>query len=249
MMATYVLVHGAGHGGWCFQKVARLLEEDGHTVYTPTLTGLGDRSHLVSPDVDLDMHINDVVSFLFYEDLSDVVLVGHSYGGLVAKGIVDRAGDRVAKLVFLDAPDGESQVEAFPVLIKEREHSQVINGVEFVFFPSEEKLRIFGVTDPADIEWALPRLTPHPWKSLEQALVLSDEAVLDATPQYQIVSSAMLGFGFHNEDLLSKARAEGRFWEIDGGHDLMITEPETVASLLTEIASAEVGQLQAVSGS
>src|SRR5262245_33712988 len=102
-MATYVLVHGGAHGGWCYQKVARLLRTAGHEVYTPTLTGLGERSHLVSEKVDLDLHIRDIVAVLFYEDLRDVVLVGHSYGGMVITGVADRASDRIGRLVFLDA--------------------------------------------------------------------------------------------------------------------------------------------------
>src|SRR5262245_40465445 len=102
-MATYVLVHGGGHGGWCYQRVARLLRAGGHDVYTPTLTGLGERSHLVGPNVDLDLHIRDVCELLHYEDLRDVILVGHSYGGMVITGVADRAADRVARLVYLDA--------------------------------------------------------------------------------------------------------------------------------------------------
>ncbi|MEK8169649.1 alpha/beta hydrolase [Streptomyces sp. M19] len=147
-MATYVLVHGAGHGGWCYQRVARLLEAEGHTVYAPTLTGLGDRSHLAGPDVDLDTHITDVANLLVYEDLDDVVLVGHSYGGTVIQGAADRVGDRVGKLVFLDAPHGPSQVEAFPALREARENSRFVDGVELVLFPDEALVRFFGVTDP-----------------------------------------------------------------------------------------------------
>ena len=80
-MATYVLVHGGGHGGWCYQRVARLLRTASHEVYTPTMTGLGERSHLVSPDIDLDVHITDITAVVHHEDLRDVILVGHSYGG------------------------------------------------------------------------------------------------------------------------------------------------------------------------
>src|SRR2546429_2332708 len=101
-MATYVLVHGGGHGGWCYQKVARLLRANGHDVYTPTLTGLGERSHLLSPAIDLDTHITDVVAVLHYEDLHEAILVGHSYGGVVITGAADRALDRVGQLVYLD---------------------------------------------------------------------------------------------------------------------------------------------------
>src|SRR5215469_2989589 len=113
-MATYVLVHGGGHGGWCYRRVARLLRAAGHEVYAPSLTGLGERSHLLSPQVDLDTHIRDVTSLLHYEDLTDVILVGHSYGGMVITGIADRAADRVGRLVYLDAANpknGQSLVD------------------------------------------------------------------------------------------------------------------------------------------
>src|SRR5215472_2685910 len=100
-MTTYVLVHGGGHGGWCYAKVKHRLERAGHEVFAPTLTGLAERSHLLSPAIDLDTHINDVVQVLHYWDLRDVVLVGHSYGGMVITGIADRATDRIGKLVYL----------------------------------------------------------------------------------------------------------------------------------------------------
>ena len=102
-MATYVLVHGGGHGGWCYQRVARLLRAQGHEVYTPTLTGLGERAHLLNAEVDLHRHVEDVAAVLHFEDLRDVILVGHSYGGMVITGAADWAADRVGKLVFLDA--------------------------------------------------------------------------------------------------------------------------------------------------
>jgi pimeloyl-ACP methyl ester carboxylesterase len=113
-MATYVLVHGGGHGGWCYQRVARLLRAAGHEVYAPTLTGLGERAHLLSPRVDLDMHIRDVAAVMEYEDLREVILTGHSYGGMVITGAADRAADRVSRLVYLDAAnpkDGQSLVD------------------------------------------------------------------------------------------------------------------------------------------
>ena len=91
-MATYVLVHGGAHGGWCYQRVAAdPRATGGHAVYTPTLTGLGERSHLVHPDVDLETHITDVVNVLHYDDITDAILVGHSYGGMVITGTADRA--------------------------------------------------------------------------------------------------------------------------------------------------------------
>jgi pimeloyl-ACP methyl ester carboxylesterase len=110
-MTSYVLVGGAWLGGWCWRPVTRRLREDGHDVYPVTLTGLGERAHLARPEVDLDTHISDVVNVIEFEDLSEVVLLGHSYAGFVVTGVVDRVGDRISRLVYLDsgpAPDGAS---------------------------------------------------------------------------------------------------------------------------------------------
>src|SRR4051794_28382956 len=119
-MATFVLVHGGGHGGWGYQKVSRILQAAGHTVHAPTLTGLAARAGSLPPGIDLDAHIDDVSALLFYEDLRDVILVGHSYGGMVITGVADRATDRVGKVVYLDAANptnGQSLVDvAGPVI-------------------------------------------------------------------------------------------------------------------------------------
>ena len=114
-MATYVMVHGGGHGGWCYQRVARLLRSAGHEVYTPTLTGLGERAHLVSSETNLDTHIADIVGVLQFEELTNAIVVGHSYGGMVITGVADRALSRVGHLVFLDAAhprNGKSLVDS-----------------------------------------------------------------------------------------------------------------------------------------
>lgn len=239
-MATYVLVHGGGHGGWCYQKVKRLLEAAGHEVFAPSLTGLAERSHLLSPDIDLDTHITDVVSLLHYWDLRDVVLVGHSYGGMVITGIADRAADRVGKLVFLDAGNpvnGQSLVDvAGPIIEVTRPMGAVVDGVELVLLPAPEAGMFYGVTDPDDLAWMAERLTGHPWKCFEQKLNLTNEDALWAIPQFHIVCDSTLAT--RDRDLIDNARAEGRLWHIDTGHDLMITEPAFVADALQEIAAA-----------
>lgn len=102
-MSTYVLVHGAWHGSWCWKRVRRALQALGHEVFTPTLTGVADRVHLLSPQVNLETHITDVVNLIQWEELSDVVLCGHSYGGCVISGVADRIPDRIGALVYLDA--------------------------------------------------------------------------------------------------------------------------------------------------
>jgi pimeloyl-ACP methyl ester carboxylesterase len=238
-MATYVLVHGGGHGGWCYQRVARMLQGDGHVVHAPSLTGLGERSHLLSPAIDLDLQINDVVSLLHYEDLRDVILVGHSYGGMVVTGVADRAPDRIGRLVYLDAANpknGQSLVDvAGEVITWTRDLGKVVDGVELVLWPTPEVIAAYGVTDPADVAWMQDRLTPHPWRCFEQPLRLRNEDALWDIPQYHIVCEQTLPT--RDPALLDKARAENRLWSIDTGHDLMITEPRAVADALLEVAA------------
>ena len=238
-MATYVLVHGGPHGGWCYQRVARILRSAGHEVYAPTLTGVGERSHLVRRDVDLDLHIRDITAVLSYEDLRDVILVGHSYGGMVITGVADRAADRIGRLVYLDAANpvnNQSLVDiSGPLMEMARGDGRVVDGVELVLFPGTEPLPNYGVTSADDIAWMTERLTPHPWKCFEQPLRLENENALWAIPQYHIVCTSTLAT--RDAELMAKARAEGRLWDIDTGHDLMITEPQMVAAALLEIAA------------
>jgi pimeloyl-ACP methyl ester carboxylesterase len=238
-MATYVLVPGGAHGGWCYQKVARLLRKSGHEVCALTLTGVGERSHLVSADVDLDLHIEDVVQVLHFEDLRDVILVGHSYGGMVITGVADRAPDRVGRLVYLDAAnpaDGQSLLDiARPMMEPARAAGQIVDGVELVLLPFPEAGRFYGVTDPDDLAWMDERLSGHPWKCFEQPLRLTNPAALEKLPTYHIVCTSTLAT--RDPELMAQARSAGRLWEIDTGHDLMITEPVAVTDALLQVAA------------
>ncbi len=239
-MATFVLVHGGGHGGWCYQPVTRLLRRAGHEVHAPTLTGLGERAHLVGPHVDLDLHIEDVVAVLHYEDLRDVVLVGHSYGGMVITGVADRSSERIGKLVYLDAANprnGQSLLDvAGPMIEMTRPAGKVVDGVELVLLPSPEAGMFYGVTDPEDLAWMADRLTPHPWRCFEHKLVLRHEVEYARIPQFHIVCTSTLAT--RDRQLMGDARAAGRLWDVDTGHDLMITEPGRVADALLEVAAA-----------
>jgi len=143
-MATYVLVHGGWHGGWCWQRVTPLLRAKGHDVFTPTLTGLGDRAHLARPDVGLDTHIQDVVAMMEMEGLLDVTLVGHSYAGAVVQGVADRVPSRIARMVYLDAyvlENGKSLADYIPA---ERREGFLKSGEQGGFPPFPPQA--FGVT-------------------------------------------------------------------------------------------------------
>ncbi|MCU1366606.1 MAG: esterase [Ilumatobacteraceae bacterium] len=219
--------------------MARLLRAAGHDVHTPTLTGLAERSHLLRADIDLDFHVNDVVSLLFYEDLRDVILVGHSYGGMVITGIADRAPDRIGRLVFLDAAnpvDGQSLLDvAGPMIEMTRPMGAVVDGVELVLLPGEGAAMFYGVTEPDVVAWTDARLTGHPWKCFEQKLRLTDPTAFAAIPQYHIVCTSTIAT--RDPELIEGARRAGRFWAIDTGHDLMLTEPGAVAEALVEVST------------
>jgi pimeloyl-ACP methyl ester carboxylesterase len=237
-MKTFVLVHGGGHGGWCYQFVARILRAKGHEVYTPTLTGLGEREHLLSSAIDLDTHITDVVKLLQFEDLHNAIVVGHSYGGMVITGVADRAIDRVGHLIYLDAAypqNGQSLVElAGPLMNAARADGRMVEGVgEMVLYPGKDPMGFFGVTDKKQIEWMKTKLTPHPWKCFDQKLILNNEAAMRKIP------ASFISCSFHMDDAARaalKSLSNGRYIEIDTGHDLMISEPQKTADALLQLA-------------
>ncbi len=239
-MATFVLVPGGGHGGWCYQPVARRLRAAGHEVHAVTLTGVGERSHLLWPGIGLDTHLTDVVNVLHYEDLCDVILVGHSYGGMVITGVADRAYDRVGRIVYLDAAnpvDGQSLLDvAGPIIEMTRPMGAVVDGVELVLLPAPGAAAFYGVTDPADLAWMDERLTGHPWKCFEDPLRFVNGAASAAIPRFHIVCTSTLAT--RDPALIEAARRAGRWWEIDTGHDLMITEPDAVTAALLKVAAA-----------
>lgn len=238
-MATFMLVHGGHHGGWCYKKVARLLQGRGHIVYAPSMTGMGEREHLRFPGMNLDTHITDIVRILEVDDLTEVILVGHSYGGMVITGVADRATARVGHRVYLDAAyprNGESLLAHAAGNIEPlRQTMRVVDGVELVGFPEQMPPVFFGITDPEDAAFTAARLGPQPWATYGQPLVLANEAAMRAIPESHIICSSTAAG--RDMDLL-RERAQGRVWDIDTGHDLMITEPEWTAARLEDVAAA-----------
>jgi len=236
-MGTFVLVHGGGHGGWCYQPVARLLQAQGHLVYAPSLPGMAEHVHQLNADIDLEMHIDDVVNLLFYEDLHDVVLVGHSYGGMVITGVADRVPERVGHRVYLDAAypsNGESLHEhAYANIEPQRQSIYTENGVELVMRPDPAFAGFFGITEPDLAKWTNERLSPQPWKCFSQKLFFKNEDAMRAIPESHLICSSTIPG--RDMDLL-RTRAQGRVWDIDTGHDLMLTEPEWVAETLMKVA-------------
>jgi pimeloyl-ACP methyl ester carboxylesterase len=238
--ATYVLVHGGGHGGWCWARLGVLLRAAGHEVHTPTMTGLGERMHMLNPDIGLDTHITDIVNVLRYEDLRNVILVGHSYGGVIITGVADRALDRVGQLVYLDAAipmNGESVADVSPAVRDiARNTMRTVNGTELFLWPDDAITRdIYGVPDPGDWAWMEKKLTPHPWRTFTQPLVLENESAVMRIARTIVNCSSTLER--RRAELGGRYFTADRVWEIDTGHDLMITEPHAVAEMLLKLAA------------
>src|ERR1700731_1943803 len=172
-MATFVLVHGAWHGGWCWQRVIPLLEAAGHEVYAPTLTGLAERASELSPEVGLDTHILDIVGLLEEKNLHGVILVGHSYAGMVITGVVDQVPERIAHLVYLDTfvpRDGESMANISPMVKGWLRRQAQAHGDGY----KVASRGTYGVTTEPDRSWVLKSVTPQPLKTFEQPLHLKN---------------------------------------------------------------------------
>ncbi|WP_285021029.1 alpha/beta hydrolase [Novosphingobium sp. fls2-241-R2A-195] len=236
-MSTFVRVHGGGHGGWGYKPVAQRLRALGHDVYAPSLSGLADRAHLLSATIDLDTHIADIAGLLDFEDLTDAILVGHIYGDMVITGAADRKPERVGHRVYLDAAyprDGESLCEhAYEAIHGARQGLNEIDGVRVVMAAMPGMAAFFGVTDSVLGPWIDARLTVQPWRCFEQNLVLTREAAMRAIPESHIVCTSTIS----GRDMkLLTERSHGRIWDIETGHDLMLTEPDWVADRLDAIA-------------
>ena len=233
-MATFLVAHGAWSAGWAWKKMRPLLRARGHELFTPTHTGLGERAHLAAPEIDLETHIADILGVLQFEDLREVVLIGHSYGGMVATGVADRARERIAMLVYLDAfapRDGESIFDLTPdrrsVMVEAARTSG--DGWKMPANPMPPD------TPEADKNWAMPRRLPQPLKTFEQKLRLQNgEPTL---PRHYIYCRRCPPDDRFRQ-FYERAKREGwSNYEIDASHNPHITAPEVLADLLDGIAS------------
>jgi pimeloyl-ACP methyl ester carboxylesterase len=233
-MAVFLLVPGAWLGGWCWRDVANRLQAGGHTVVSATLTGLGERAHLLSRETALDTHVRDIVGLLQYRDLSGVVLVGHSYGGTVITAVAEQAADRIRRLVYLDASvpcDGESNNDVVGIEMAQQLRSWSVAGGEGWRVPPAPY-----VTErlPAGLRaWVEQRLTPHPLRSFEESVQLRSQRAT-ALPRAFIRTTRSALY----DRLLGRARDAG--WhcrELTGGHYALLTEPQAIAAALADLAT------------
>jgi pimeloyl-ACP methyl ester carboxylesterase len=228
-MATFVLVHGAWHGSWCWKRVRSALQRRGHEVFTPTLTGVGERSHLLTETVDLRTHTLDVLNLIEWEELNDFVLCGHSYGGMVVSGVADRIPDRVRALIYLDAfvPEhGEALADFAPV-----SGDELIDGWK----SPPISAAVFGVNS-ADRSWVDRQCTLQPVACFRQSVQLSGGIARIEDISY-IYASGWAGAQSPFYRFYEKAKTRGwKTSEIDCGHDVMLDQPAALTTLLLNSA-------------
>lgn len=235
-MTTFVLLHGAFHGAWCWSRVAPLLRAAGHQVFTPTQTGLGDRAHLLHAGITLTTFVDDLVAVLDTEELTDAVLVGHSFGGAAITGAAERVPHRIRHLIYLDSAipvSGRSPLDlAEPEIAAARRRLGAETGGVSIAPPDPA---VFGVPEGPDADWVRRRLTPHPFGTMATALTLAHSPgnglpctyIACTDPVYETLAWAR-----------AMARAQpGWAWrDLAAGHDAMVTAPRATADLLMDIA-------------
>jgi pimeloyl-ACP methyl ester carboxylesterase len=232
----FVLVHGGRHGGWCWKHVAPLLRAAGHQVYTPTLTGLGERAHLLSPQVGLDTHVADLVAVFEFEDIRDAVLVGHSYGGMVVNGAMEQVADRVRSLVLLDAHIPRTGESVFDMIGPTRAAAMLASATadgEGWYIPPTDAAH-YGVTDPEDASWLNSRMTAQPLKTYRDPVGSTERAWQHPALFVECVPSSLEPHVLERARARSAADPRLRYRVLPASHDAMVTAPEAVADVLFE---------------
>lgn len=230
---TFVLVHGAWHGGWCWTRVASRLRAAGHSVFTPTQTGLGERKHLLSKDITLDTFTKDIANLIEAEELSDLVLVGHSFGGLAISGVADLMPQRIRRLVYLDSlivEGGKTPFDAFPadIVAGRKKAAEETSGGLSLPVPQPSA---FGVTDAKDAEWVKRRMTPHPFGTYTSSLNIKGP-VGNNLPRTYVACTNPIYAALEGVRQWVKAQQGWRWQEIACGHDAMVIAPDELTRLL-----------------
>ena len=232
---NFVLVHGAWHGGWCYARVRDRLETKGHRVFTPTLTGLGERSHLMTKDINLDTHITDVVNVIKWEGLQNVVLCGHSYGGWVISGVAEQMVSAIGSIVFLDAyipEDGESGQHAGSAFTREGIAKALAAGAISRPGPSATD---FGVASEEDQAWVDSKTTEQPLGVSLQPIRLT--GARDRIPKKTYIWAEPYNSpNFRRYYENCEADPSWTTYKVPCGHDVMVDMPDRLAEILLEVA-------------
>lgn len=235
--ATFVLVHGGWHGAWCWEQITPILRDAGHEVHAPTLSGLGERADLLDPRIDLDTHVRDVVDVLKSEELNEVILVGHGYGGMVIAGAANRAADRLAHLVFLDAFVPEDGQSLFDLLRPERRdlYRQGAREQGEGWRVPPPPPQALGVTDEEEARRLAAKLTPQPLGTFEQPVRLTNPAASSLLRTYVHCTAGPLAPSFAPFAERFRTASGWNYHELATGHDAMLTAPGELAEVLLEL--------------
>jgi pimeloyl-ACP methyl ester carboxylesterase len=232
---TFLVCHGAWSAGWAWKKMHPLMQKAGHRLVTPTYTGLGERAHLAHPAIDLETHIADMLNVIKYEDLRDFVLIGHSYGGMVATGVADRARDKVKHLIYIDAfvpADGQSLLDFLPASEQRRMREGAQSGDGWRVPPNPTP----ADTPPEDVAWLNERRVHTPLKCFEAKLKLEKGPL--TMPRSYIYATRfppLNVFGQFAE--MTKNDPAWRYDEIDASHSPNVTAPAALMAMLEKIAA------------
>ncbi len=229
-------MHGAWHGSWCWKRVRTALQREGHDVLTPTLTGVGERSHLISPQVNLDTHVADVVNLIRWEELTDVVLCGHSYSGCVITGVADRIPERLGALVYLDAFILENGQSLHDVLPREVVEAQVRGALE-----TGDGWRVPPITaeffrvNLEDRAWVDAQCTPQPLATFQQRLRV--DGVFPAAKCTHILATGYEHSPFPPFHEIAQVKG-WKTLKVDCGHDVMLDKPAELVAMLRDAAQS-----------
>ena len=240
-MATFVLVHGAWHGGWCYRDTAQALRAAGHTVFTPTHSGVGERAHQNGEAITLETHIRDIVGCITAEELSDVILCGHSYGGMVITGVADRMLERIKALVYLDAfiPEhGDSVIGLLPKALPPEVSAQFVGGFRGAALEGRSGMmqpipaEVFGIL-PANRAWVDRRCVAQALATFDMPILLSGDHA-KVTQRLYILADSWEPSPFRHFARQVEGQPGWRVTKLPSSHDVMVDMPmELAAELLT----------------
>lgn len=241
----YVLAHGSWHGGWCWRPVAERLRAAGHRVFSPSYTGMGDRKHLLSKDITINTFVDDLVQVILAEELENVVLVGHSFGGVPITGVADRIPERIAHLVYFDAVVLQSGQDSFSNYPKDEAEARIAaagKATNGLAVPVPHTLpHVWGIAQGTpEYDWIMRRLTPHPLGSYTTPLTLR-HPIGNGLPRTYIHCVSPSHSLLESSRRLVKAQSGWHWVEIDAPHEAHITHPDLLAEVLLQVSSLEAG--------
>ena len=233
----FLLIHGAWHGGWVWNEISEILSYQGYSVSTPTLTGLGEKKHLLSSKITIDTFIEDVVNHIIFENLNNIILVGHSFAGSVISGVADNLKDRIQKLIYFDAvilKDGQKPFDIAPkVLVKQRIElaKRFGNGIS-IPAPSADTFGVFDVKKSLLLE---EKLTPHPLSTYQSKLTIKNE-IGNGIPLFYIFCNDPIYKSLESSRKVVR-KLKWPIFELNAGHDAMLTHPKETLNLLMKICN------------